>query len=438
MSTEASVFEAVRWRPGQRDTADRARLIATGALGVMVLAAAVIAMGAAGGRSFLVLSGRKPMPDWLAGPLGGLTDTLSPAPFGGLVLALAIGYLTVLVYSRALRPRVALAGLGLLHLAVLLAPVLLTADVIGYINYARLDVVHGLNPYTSGASDAAGDVTHPWVIWHYLPSPYGPLFTVLTHPLALVDFRVAVWLVKVAGALSAIGCLALVWRCARLLGREPLFAVLFVGLNPIWLLWAVGGAHNDLLLTLLVLVAIERFLSMHQASGGAALAGAVAVKASGGLIFPFALLGSPGRARMIAGAVAGTVAIAAAVLLVLGADVLDYPAAVSVQNDLVTQHSAPGRLGELIGAGGATAGVRLALMVAFVAAVVALLVWTWRGADWIAAAGWATLALLVATPWFMPWYVVWVLPLAALSSSRRLAAAALAASAFVAATRMLG
>src|SRR2546422_963892 len=44
-------------------------------------------------------------------------------------------------------------------------------------------------------------------------------------------------------------------------------------------------------------------------------------------------------------------------------------------------------------------------------------------AHWIGAAGWSTLALLVASAWLVPWYAVWLVPLAALSESRRLLAA---------------
>jgi hypothetical protein len=35
-------------------------------------------------------------------------------------------------------------------------------------------------------------------------------------------------------------------------------------------------------------------------------------------------------------------------------------------------------------------------------------------------AGWATLAILVASAWLVPWYVLWLLPLAALAADRRL------------------
>ena len=49
----------------------------------------------------------------------------------------------------------------------------------------------------------------------------------------------------------------------------------------------------------------------------------------------------------------------------------------------------------------------------------------WLGEmDWIAGAGWATAALLVSTGFLVPWYVAWLLPLAALSSDKRLLAVA--------------
>ena len=36
------------------------------------------------------------------------------------------------------------------------------------------------------------------------------------------------------------------------------------------------------------------------------------------------------------------------------------------------------------------------------------------------AAGWAGAGLLLATTWLLPWYLIWVLPLAALSRDRPL------------------
>jgi hypothetical protein len=64
--------------------------------------------------------------------------------------------------------------------------------------------------------------------------------------------------------------------------------------------------------------------------------------------------------------------------------------------------------------------VRVLYAVAFAGVAVWTLARTWRGADPIRMAGWATLAILVASAWLVPWYVLWLLPLAALATDTRL------------------
>ncbi len=46
------------------------------------------------------------------------------------------------------------------------------------------------------------------------------------------------------------------WRCARLRGLDPKFALIAVGVNPLWVIYAMGGAHNDLIMTLFMMVAV--------------------------------------------------------------------------------------------------------------------------------------------------------------------------------------
>ena len=65
------------------------------------------------------------------------------------------------------------------------------------------------------------------------------------------------------------------------------------------------------------------------------------------------------------------------------------------------------------------------------AAVAAVLYLLRQRRDWIASAGWATLALLMTLAWLMPWYVIWVAPLAALGSSVRLRRATLVFTLFI-------
>ena len=69
-------------------------------------------------------------------------------------------------------------------------------------------------------------------------------------------------------------------------------------------------------------------------------------------------------------------------------------------------------------------------------AVAALLVRTARGADWIEASGWATLAMLLGSAWLMTWYAIWPLPFAALARNRALTVAALAFGALVIVLRL--
>ena len=75
--------------------------------------------------------------------------------------------------------------------------------------------------------------------------------------------------------------------------------------------------------------------------------------------------------------------------------------------------------------------VRAVFAAAF-AAVAAWTLWrTWRGADPIRMAGWATLAILLASAWLVPWYLLWLLPLAALAFDARLTIATLVLSGWV-------
>ncbi len=54
-----------------------------------------------------------------------------------------------------------------------------------------------------------------------------------------------------------------------------------------------------------------------------------------------------------------------------------------------------------------------------------------RRGDWLANAGWATLALIASLAWLMPWYVIWLLPLAGLGTSLRLRRAAVVLTVFL-------
>jgi hypothetical protein len=99
------------------------------------------------------------------------------------------------------------------------------------------------------------------------------------------------------------------------------------------------------------------------------------------------------------------------------------------QSTLLTDFSVPNIFGDLIGIGG---GTPMLLRLANVAFVITVLFFLRRKrGDWISGAGWSTLALVVSLAWLVPWYVIWVLPLAALGTSVRLRRAALIFTAYL-------
>jgi hypothetical protein len=63
----------------------------------------------------------------------------------------------------------------------------------------------------------------------------------------------------------------------------------------------------------------------------------------------------------------------------------------------------------------------------------------WRGRlDWIDGAAWATFAMLVTASSLLPWYMAWLMPLAALGTSKRLWNYAIVLSGLVLLIELLG
>jgi hypothetical protein len=171
-----------------------------------------------------------------------------------------------------------------------LAPVLLSHDVYSYLDYARLGVVHGLDPYVHPPLSARADPVFRNVFWREATSAYGPLFTLATYPLAWLPVSAAIAALKTLAALSVLGLALVVSRLAAWRGADPLRAAAFVALNPLVLVHVVGGAHNDGLTMLLAMLGVAALLRGREASAGAALVAAVAIKASAAAITPFALV----------------------------------------------------------------------------------------------------------------------------------------------------
>jgi alpha-1,6-mannosyltransferase len=405
-------------------------LFGISALAGLTFSGLLIAAGSASRASPLVPASRGGFPGWLRGPFGALHLAISRGNFAVLMVSMTVCYLAVLLTARSIPLPAVLAAIATLHLVFLLSPPLLSADEFGYISFARLGSVHGLNPYLHSATAASSDPAYQFLGWPRSTSPYGPLFTLASYGLAPLSVPVAFWCLKVLATAASLGCTALLWRLARIAGRSPLEPVVLFALNPIVLVWAVGGAHNDLLLMLAVLAGMALLAAGRGGSGLGTFVAACGIKAWVVLVLPFAFIGARGRRNLIAPLLV-LCAIAAATFLAFGHHVLGFERELFAEQRLVAVHSVPNQLGLLLGLGGLTTGLRIVAAISLVAVVAALLVRVAHGSDWLTGAGWATLCLLVCSAWLLPWYAVWALPFAALGESGRLRAAALAFTCYV-------
>lgn len=403
------------------------------AMASLVAAVFVLVLFAASGPSLIVARSTRVFPGWESGPLHGLFGAVPPrlsaliVGLSLLVVAMTVAYGVALGSARSLSGRTIAGFVVLLHLLLALSPPLLSSDLFNYMGYLRLGGLHGLNPYTHVIAAEMNDPVYAFTTWRHLHSPYGPLFTAATALLAGGSMAVTYWTLKVAIVAASLGVLALVWRCARALGRDPRPAVVFVALNPIYLVYALGGFHNDFLMLLAAMGAVAALLAGRDRLAGSVLMAAVAIKLNAALLLPFLLIGAgtwARRRRMLEGAALGAIPLIAVSLAAFGATLPNL----SDQTTLITGFSVPNLVGLAIGAGGATPLLLRCFEFGLIAVVVWLLV---RRADWLADAGWAMLALAISLGWLMPWYVLWAAALAAVAASRRLRHAVLAFTVFL-------
>ncbi len=415
-------------------------------------------------------------PRWMAGPFGGLVpwmtqnSTVLKDLFTGALVVMYGGYLVVLRSAPRLPTRWLVGAILAVHAIFLLSPPLALTDVFNYINYGRMEVLHNLNPYTTiPVYEPHSEPSFILSNWHELLSPYGPMFTLLTFVVVPLGVAGSFWALKAVLGLASLATIFLVWRCAQMLGRNPRSAIALLGLNPIVLVWGLGGDHNDFLMILCIMLGFYLLLRGRSSAdarsaearrghvrsaeeghpesrlqwlirevwaalrapapadmgAGAAFVLAAGFKASGAVLLPVVLAGLLRTPRRIPHVVLGMILMSATVgAMSLAAFGLHIPD-LSTQSRLVTGESIPNLIGLALGAGGESEALRYLMSGALIASV-ALCCWlAWKRRDAITASGWASVALLVTLSWVLPWYVLWVLPLAALSTSRRLRTAAL-------------
>jgi hypothetical protein len=411
--------------------------LAHAGLTVFLLASGWLALNSARGRYLAQLPGGA-FPRWVYGPLRALAiepHGIGAASLSATLVAMFLAYLLVLSFAHGLSLRLAWTAIVLANLLFCLTPLFLSSDSFGYLSYARLGVVHGLNPYLHPPVAAPHDVILRFVYWRNATTPYGPLFTLLTYPLALLSPAVALWTLRCLATVASVALAWVVSRAAAGRGQDPVRAAVLVGLNPVLLFFAVFGSHNDLEATLLVALGVLLAVRRMQARSAAAFVAAAAIKLTAGLALPFVLLGARHRWPMLrATVIAATIAVIGTLAL-FGPHVLDQLRRISSDASYNIAYTGPDRLAALLGTT-ITPSLR-AVCLAAVGVVVVIGLWrVARGGDWINAAGWATLALMLALASAGPWYLVWVLPFAALARGRGLRLATVALTGYLLAVHL--
>ena len=428
-------------------TARRQRRLGLAAVGGLLACGGVIAVAAAHTQPLLPESIRFVQPS-LAGAFSAAGLNLHA---GGAIAALVLmflSYATVVMLARQLSARVVLIAIAALYAVVLLAPPLASTDIFSYQAYARMGALYHINPYTHGPYGINFDPVFPYVgaKWSSIASVYGPVFTISSYLLAPLTIATSVFAYKSIAALSALALVALVWHCARLRGNDQVKAVALVGLNPLLVIYGVGGGHNDLLMLVAMVGGLYAILASREGLGGGLTMLAVGVKLTAGLVLPFALAAGGrdrrsrgGRRRLALGAGVGIAALAAISISVFGAGSFDMLGTVIKSQSEGGWLSIPGVISTRLGL--PTVGHIVGFVLAGVFALT--LCWlvrrVWRGdIDWIDGAGWAMLAMLVASSSLLPWYVAWLLPLAALARDPRLVGTALLLTGVVQGITLLG
>jgi hypothetical protein len=348
----------------------------------------------------------------------------------GAAVAAFVAYLAGLAIARsgglALRSAVTVAVV--VQIVPLAGPVLLSTDVYTYWDYGRIAAVHGGNPYDDPPNAYPDDPAYARMgaDWRDTTSVYGPGFSLLSEGHAAAageSATAAAWLYK---GLAAVCMILLVLLAARLAVRKA-FAAVFVGWNPLLALHFAGGGHNDALMMVLVLGALALAASGRLELAGTAWVGAVAVKWIALVFLPLRAVAAfrTGRPVRHLGFAAVAALLAALATWRYGTSWLGAFGPLADNLERQARYSLPSRVA---GLGLSEDASRWLFAGLFAFAYLWLLREAWRGRARLAlCAG----ILLVCTPWLVPWYAVWAVPLAAVEEDSTARWLALALSAYL-------
>jgi hypothetical protein len=310
---------------------------------------------------------------------------------------------------------------------------LLSDDMFYGIAGGRTFGCYGQNPFAVPPARFTQDPFFPYTGWRDLTMPYGPLWVLISGFVAKVSDRGLLATVLAFKALNVGLFLLTTGLLARLLARRTprtaLAGLVLWAWNPLVLVEIASSAHNDIVMITLIVVACSFAAARRPTPTLLALALAVAAKYVAVLLVPFFLIHFfrryPTWRAGLRALVPGTLASAGALLALyvpfwvgmqtfgpVGESRHYYGSVVAAARHLLPREDTV--LRDTLLRGGA--------LLLYASCYVWLLRRTGRKlTDLFAASHAALLLILMLWPFFMPWYTLWLVPIAALTGRPRLA-----------------
>jgi len=311
--------------------------------------------------------------------------------------------------------RILLSVVFILMFAIFTPPIL-SSDVYAYLGYARMILVHEINPYSNPQSTLLNlnDPVAPFLMWDVV-SPYGAIWTfvstIITAPLIRFDifFQIVAFKLLAAASLFVIAFQAshLARNVSSDFSRVTFFAVLF---NPLFVIEGPGMGHNDFFFVALIISAARLWQDRRYSLA------AIVLGVSGGIKF-FSLAAVPWllielvRREKVTKFGKLTLLVASAIAPLVIGDLLLYALTetTSFFNGLFAHipnlllHSAQGKDTEW--------AVKAAVIFTSYLCLTAILIARPDFISWVFCL--AILAFLIKTVFHLqwPWYLVWVLGL---------------------------
>ena len=320
-------------------------------------------------------------------------------------------------------------------LPLLVAPPLFSRDVYSYFMQGKMQLA-GNNPYESGVSVVSG-----WFqsgvdpLWGDAPTPYGPVFLLIEKAIAAISqdsSLVASYLFRLTSIVGVIFICLSIPYLAKAHGVNPVSAAWIGVMNPLVLMHFVAGSHNDALMVGLVCIAMVFALRGHFVTGVVVATLALGIKPVAIVLLPFLALIAAGSGaswirRAKYGTIAGLIALSTLILTSALAETgpFGWIGSLSTPGTVKSWLSPTTAIGMLIGGPirmlgfgnvvDTSVGITRLIGSVILAIVLVLLVVRPAGRSATRGVALSFVALVVLGPVVQPWYLLWSIPLLAVT-----------------------